>query len=157
MQGDTKGRKGMQAGIAKTKVTKARAAVETEPKNSAACLPGSDAFGSRIDRRSFLGAASALGLSAAVLPIGATGARAAPPKKGGRLRVAITGGHTTDTLDPATFEDAFMQLAGLGCLYNCLTEINAQGNLAPELAESWESSGDAKTWTFKLRQDVGVP
>ena len=108
----------------------------------------------RIDRRTFLSAASALGLSSAILPIGAPFARAAAPKKGGRLRVAITGGHTTDTLDPATFEDAFMQLAGLGCLYNCMTEIDAQGNLVPELAGSWESSADAKTWIFKLRQDV---
>ena len=108
----------------------------------------------RIDRRTFLGGASALGLSLASLPMGAAGARAAAPKKGGRLRVGITGGNTTDTLDPATYEDAFMQLAGLGCLHNYLTEIDAAGNLVPELAESWEGSDDAKTWVFKLRKDV---
>nr|NIS39827.1 peptide ABC transporter substrate-binding protein [Desulfuromonadales bacterium] len=49
---------------------------------------------------------------------------------------------------------AFMQLAGLGCLHNYLTEIDAQGNLVSELAESWEGSDDAKTWVFKLRKDV---
>lgn len=108
----------------------------------------------RLARRTFLGAASALGLSLAALPLGSRGVRAATPKKGGRLRVGITGGNTSDTLDPASFVDAFMQLAGLGCMYNCLTEVDAQGNIVPELAESWESSGDAKSWIFKLRQGV---
>lgn len=154
MPGDTKGREGTHADTARAQVTKAQVADKIKPKISAACRLDSGAFKGRIDRRTFLSAASALGLSLAALPIGATGARAAPPKKGGRLRVAITGGHTTDTLDPATFEDAFMQLAGLGCLYNCLTEIDAQGNLIPELAESWEGSNNAKTWTFKLREGV---
>ena len=37
---------------------------------------------------------------------------------------------------------------------NQLTEIDAEGNLAPQLAESWEASDDAVTWTFKLRQGV---
>ena len=37
---------------------------------------------------------------------------------------------------------------------NCLVEIDHQGNPIPELAESWEASKDAATWTFKLRQGV---
>ena len=45
-------------------------------------------------------------------------------------------------------------IRAIPCLYNCLTEIDAQGNLIPELAESWEGSDDAKTWIFKLREDV---
>lgn len=109
---------------------------------------------SHMNRRTVLGSASALGLAAASLPGLSRTVQAATPKKGGRLRVAITGGSTTDTLDPATFEDAFMQLTGFGCLYNCLTEIDEDGNLAPELAESWESSSDAKTWRFKIREGV---
>ena len=30
----------------------------------------------------------------------------------------------------------------------------ATGELIPELAESWDSSGDAKTWTFAIRQGI---
>ena len=37
---------------------------------------------------------------------------------------------------------------------NCLTEVDDKGNILPELAKSWESSSDAKNWTFKLRQGV---
>lgn len=107
----------------------------------------------KMNRRTFVGGVSALGLSMGVLAASGK-ALAGVPKSGGRLRVGVTGAHTTDTLDPATFEDAFTQLAGLGCIYNCLTEIDGSGNLIPELAESWESSGDAKTWVFHLRRDV---
>ena len=35
-----------------------------------------------------------------------------------------------------------------------MTEILPNGDLGPELAESWEASPDAKVWTFKLRKDV---
>ncbi len=154
MPRDTKRREGRHTDTAKALVTKAQVADEMNPRISLPRHSKSGALKGRMDRRTFLGAASALGLSSAALPIGATRARAATPEKGGRLRVGITGGSTTDTLDPATFEDAFMQLAGLGCLHNYLTEIDAQGNLVPELAESWEGSDDARTWIFTLRKDV---
>ena len=39
-------------------------------------------------------------------------------------------------------------------LLNNLTEINGKGEVVGELAESWEASPDAKTWTFKLRKGV---
>ena len=35
-----------------------------------------------------------------------------------------------------------------------LTEIDPNNELAPDLAESWESSPDAKRWIFKLRKGV---
>ena len=37
---------------------------------------------------------------------------------------------------------------------NCLTEIAPDGSLIGELAESWEATDDAVTWTFKIRQGV---
>lgn len=123
------------------------------PEDTTITAPATNSS-SQFNRRSVLGTATALGMSAAVLPGMSTGVHAATPKKGGKLRVAITGGSTTDTLDPATFEDAFMQLTGFGCLHNCLTEIDAGGDLAPELAESWESTSDAKTWVFNIRKGV---
>jgi len=37
---------------------------------------------------------------------------------------------------------------------NNLTEVSHTGELIPELAESWEPSDNAVTWTFKLRKGV---
>jgi peptide/nickel transport system substrate-binding protein len=39
-------------------------------------------------------------------------------------------------------------------LRNHLVEIDYKGHAIAELAESWESTPDAVTWTFKLRKDV---
>ena len=35
-----------------------------------------------------------------------------------------------------------------------LVEVGQDNSAAPGLAESWESSADAKTWRFKLRNGV---
>ena len=37
---------------------------------------------------------------------------------------------------------------------NFLTEINSDNKVTGELAESWDVSPDAKTWTLKLRKGV---
>ncbi|MEL7111865.1 MAG: ABC transporter substrate-binding protein [Pseudomonadota bacterium] len=63
-------------------------------------------------------------------------------------------GSTFDTLDPAIFgEEAVLNVAS-GQLRNTLIEVNAEGTATPALAESWESSGDAQVWVFRLRQGV---
>lgn len=108
-----------------------------------------------ISRRQFLTRLSALGIATALIPTGfAPRARAATPKKGGRLRIGLAGGSTTDSFDPATFTDIMMQMTSMGMIRNCLVEQDYQGNAIPELAESWEPSPDAKQWRFKLRQGV---
>ena len=38
--------------------------------------------------------------------------------------------------------------------YNRLVEWGFDGKLEPALAESWTTSADGKTWTFKLRRGV---
>jgi len=86
----------------------------------------------------------------AAVALSASGALADEPKRGGKLRVGKGHGGTTDTLDPATFENGFMISLGFA-LHNYLTEVGPDGVLRGELAESWEASADAKTWTFKLR------
>lgn len=103
-------------------------------------------------RREVLASGAAAGAMAAGLSIAPGIARAAP-KKGGTLRLGIGHGSTTDTLDPATTTDLYMQIVGNAC-YNYLTEVSNTGELVPELAASWDVSADAKVWTFKLRKGV---
>ena len=109
----------------------------------------------KIGRRDFMAGAAAIGLSAAASnAILTKAAKAATPKKGGRFRMGLTGGATSDDLDPATTLDSYMINVNFGQLRNCLTEIAPDGSLIGELAESWEPSADAATWTFTLRQGV---
>jgi peptide/nickel transport system substrate-binding protein len=108
----------------------------------------------KITRRDFLARLSFLGITAVVSPaLLATPARAAKPQKGGRLRLGMAGGSTTDSLDPATISDAMTYNINWQ-IRNCLVEVDYQGNLVPELAESWEANADASNWRFKLRRGV---
>ena len=108
----------------------------------------------RISRRQFLAQMAALGLTAAMsTPLLPKKAEAAVPKKGGHFIHAITGGSTTDSLDPATHTSSWNINVELQ-LRNCLVEIDHNFKPIPELAESWESSPDAKKWVFNLRRGV---
>ncbi|MDD9909418.1 MAG: ABC transporter substrate-binding protein [Ahrensia sp.] len=108
--------------------------------------------GKGISRRQFITNMLAAGV---VLPTAMSMADrvfAAEPKKGGTFRVGRGHGSTTDSLDPATYENSFTTC--MGFLYaNCLTEVDNKGELVGELAESFETD-DAKTWVFKLRKGV---
>lgn len=104
---------------------------------------------SGISRRGLLKTGVAAGvLSATGMPLFAA------PKKGGRLVAGLSGANTSDTWDARTHSDIFMIASCHGTVFDCLTEVAADGSLRGELAESWEASADAKTWTFKLRQGV---
>ncbi len=108
----------------------------------------------KLTRREFITRVSALGLAAAVSPaLLSTSAKAAGPKEGGHFVQAQTGGSTTDTLDPATHTSNW----NINCewqLRNNLVEVNYKFQPIPELAESWESTPDAKKWIFNLRKGV---
>ncbi len=106
-----------------------------------------------ISRREFMKRSAAIGMVLAGSGIMAAGSAQAAPKKGGRLRQGIGNGATTDSLDPGTHNQGFTH--NLVCSYaNSLTEVDGEGNLIPELAESYEGSVDAKTWIFKLRKGI---
>ncbi len=108
----------------------------------------------KITRREFMGRAAALGFSAALATsLAGQALQAATPKKGGRLITGVGHGSTTDSLNPATYENGFM--ADLGyALHGHLTETSNEGELIPQLAEGWEASADAATWTIKLRKGI---
>ena len=101
----------------------------------------------KITRRSFMTSAIALGISLTAASAILNKVEAATPKKGGRLRVGLTGGATTDVLDPGQILDLYMIHLQFGQLRNGLTEVASDGQLTPELAESWEaSSAPLNSW-----------
>ncbi|MBS3650710.1 ABC transporter substrate-binding protein [Pseudaminobacter sp. 19-2017] len=104
-----------------------------------------------VTRRGLLKGAAAVGAAGLLLP-GSMGSARAEPKKGGVFRVGIGHGSTTDGYDPAVWDNLYAQTFA-AARHNQLIEVGADGNLVPEIAESWESS-DAKTWVFKIRQGV---
>ncbi|MEM6549354.1 MAG: ABC transporter substrate-binding protein [Pseudomonadota bacterium] len=108
----------------------------------------------QLHRRDFMRGALSLGLTVSAATMLADKAAAATPQKGGLFRQGLTGGATSDDLDPATTLDTYMINVNFGQLRNCLTEIAPDGTLIGELAESWEGSADAATWVFKLRRGV---
>ena len=102
-----------------------------------------------LNRRGLLKSGAAVGVLAA------TGMPAtAAPNRGGTLRLGLSGANTSDSWDGRTQSDIFMQTIAQGAVYDCLTEIKANGDLVGELAESWESSADSKVWVFDLRKGV---
>ncbi len=109
----------------------------------------------RISRRELLGRAAALGVSTALATtvLSAAGA-GAEPKRGGFARFGLAHGATTDSLDPGTYPDTFTQCAFWGTASNGLTEVDAKGNIVPDLAESVEAGDDAKTWIVRLRKGL---
>lgn len=111
-------------------------------------------FSGKVTRRGFMVNAMALGVSLTSASAFMSQAEAATPKKGGRLRQGVTGGATSDILDPGQILDHYMINVQFGQLRNGLTEVSPTGELIPELAESWDASSDAKTWTFAIRQGV---
>ena len=102
-----------------------------------------------ISRRGLLKTGAAAGvLSLTGMPL-----RAAP-MKGGKLTAGLGGANTSDSWDSRTHSDIFMIASAQGTVFDSLTEVAADGSLVGELAESWEATPDAKTWTFNLRTGV---
>jgi peptide/nickel transport system substrate-binding protein len=109
----------------------------------------------RINRREFMGRAAALGVTTALATSMLAGAGVAQEgKKGGYAKFGLAHGATTDTLDPANYPDTGTQVPFWGSMSNSLTEVDADGNVQPDLAETMEPSDDAKQWVFKLRKGV---
>ena len=80
--------------------------------------------------------------------------RARRTQKGRHFRMGMGHGATTDSLDPATYPDQMTGTIGWGAMGNSLTEMDAKGEVVPDLAESFEPGDDAKSWVFKIRKGV---
>ena len=107
----------------------------------------------KITRREFITRASALGAAAMVPSMLSARPASAAPVKGGRLRIGSPGAQTSDSLDTATITNLVPETVSWECR-NCLVEIDHESKAIPELAESWESTPDARQWIFKLRQGI---
>jgi len=108
----------------------------------------------KIGRRGFMTGALALGVSLTGASTVVKEVLAATPKAGGRLRIGITGGATSDVLDPGQILDAYMINVSMGQVRPNMTKIMPNGSVQGDLVESWEPSNGAKTWKFNVRKGV---
>ncbi|AIR60711.1 MULTISPECIES: ABC transporter substrate-binding protein [Cedecea] len=110
--------------------------------------------GVSMSRRSFINTAALIGMGSALSLSPLAGfAAEATPKKGGVLKLGMSGGNTSDSLDPTLFSD-WVPLNQAYMLMNGLVEIDENNQATPELLESWEAKPGAQEWTFKVRQGV---
>ena len=82
---------------------------------------------------------------------GSSSASGSSVQSGGTYVVARTG--DVDKLDPQ-LATAFQTVETLDLVYDRLVRIDNKGNLVPDLATKWQTSGDGKTVTFTLREGV---
>lgn len=109
----------------------------------------------RITRREFVMRLSALGVSSAFAStLVPRSVFAATPKRGGILRFGVSEGSTSDSLNPELNVGTGMLASMTFAMHTYLTETVVGGEIEPSLAKSWESSPDAKVWTFHIRSGV---
>lgn len=103
-----------------------------------------------LTRRTLLGGA---GLAAVSLLSGASKADAATPKRGGNLRVGMTGGSSSDTISAANTVTS-LDDPRIIALYENLVALDLHSGVTNVLAESLEPNGTATEWTARLRKGV---
>lgn len=109
----------------------------------------------RREALSWLLAAGVTISSAGSIIASAEKALAMTPKRGGRLRLGISGSSTTDSLDPNLPFSVMAAVIAIGQCRNGLIEVGPEANLIPELAESWEAAKqDATAWYLKIRKGI---
>jgi peptide/nickel transport system substrate-binding protein len=108
----------------------------------------------RISRREFMGRAAAMGIAATTAStLLASAARAEGPVKGGTLRAGVSGGESTNTLDPALAASPAPFMVNM-LWGEMLVMVDEKGDLSPRIAEEVSSNADATEWKFKIRKGV---
>jgi len=110
----------------------------------------------KLSRRDLMQSLLAAGLTATAatgILTAAQDARAATPRKGGRLRYAWNTQSPNDSLDPIAHSTSLDYVRGRA-YFNNLLQFQDDLSLKPDLASEWGVSRDGLEWTFKLRQGV---
>ncbi|GAB3698698.1 ABC transporter substrate-binding protein [Saccharopolyspora tripterygii] len=102
-----------------------------------------------LNRRGFLGLTAGAVLLTGCAP--GAGSSAGPPRPGGRLRAAFSGGGAAEVLDPHE-TDLYIEIARAKALFDKLADYGSDMSPQPRLAERWEPSADLRTWRITLRQ-----
>jgi len=130
-----------------------RWAADFDPEDPKLGLQWTDLSSDRVSRRHFLRLAIATGALHYLTPLlRPTPAYAQAGTPGGELKAAW-GVREFTNLDPA-FINQVVQFQITSNVLGGLTHIDAGLVPRPDLAESWEVSGDGLTWTFRLRRGV---
>src|SRR3712207_6455014 len=108
---------------------------------------------SRVSRRTILTYSASILAASALLRPGIAWTASDSPVRGGRLRVAMPGAATSETLDFNKTADAISDARVL-CLYEGLTKLNRDGSVSLSLAEALEPNEDASLWTARLHRGV---
>jgi peptide/nickel transport system substrate-binding protein len=119
----------------------------------------------RFDRRTFLRTAALGGAvlaggglleacSSSASPSTSASGSASPPKKGGNLRVGLTGGGSSDTLNPFFGGISAIGTARAQQLYQPLVQLANNAQIQYVLAEALIPNGSTSNWHIKLRNGV---
>ena len=113
-----------------------------------------DASRGRLSRREFVKYSVAAGITASTAgALWTNEVLAASPKKGGKFRLGVHDGNTSESFDPGTYVTfGGIQLAHTHRSY--LTMITPTNELGPDMADSWSASDDASQWTFELNKNA---
>ena len=107
-----------------------------------------------ITRREFMGRAAAMGVTAAAAStLLGDAVMAQGAQKGGTIRMGLQGGSSSDSMDPALATNQ-VALSVIRLWGEPLVELADDGGIDGKVAESYEGSDDAATWTFKIRQGI---
>ncbi len=105
---------------------------------------------SGISRRGLLAGAAGMGLvGLSGLPLRAQ----ETPRKGGTLKLGISGGSTTDDFDIRKLAD-WVPVNQAYMVMNGLVEIDSDNIAQPELFSAWEAEEGAAAWVFDIREGV---
>lgn len=92
-------------------------------------------------------------LALVTLGLGLAAAQSEPaPVAGGEVTVAITA--DPPGWDPTVSTSQEIARVTYHNVFEGLVRLDRSGNIVPALAESWETSDDGLTWTFKIRNGV---